>query len=113
MATGVCIKYILKSGNNLSQCYLVPFLRLHGYHFQVFFTKTFAVCLCVCGSWCVYLLCQKMSTKHMTPFQLSHFLEYGLTIMVGRDVKKVVLFVQCNFCIYGGRSGDDVGRKHM
>ncbi len=70
------------------------------------------MCPCVCGSWCVYLLCRKMSMKHTTPFQLSHCLEYRLTIM-GHDVKKVVLCVQCNFCVYSGQSGDDVGCKRM
>ncbi len=60
----------------------------------------------------MYLLCQKMSMKHTTPFQLSHCLEYGLTI-AGRDVKKAMLCVQCNFYVYGGWSGDDIGRKHM
>jgi len=53
-----------------------------------------------------------MSAKRMTLFQLSHCLEYGL-IITGRDVKKAVLCVQCNLCVYGGRSGDDVGCKHM
>ncbi|CAM6025211.1 unnamed protein product [Sphagnum balticum] len=53
-----------------------------------------------------------MSAKRTTSFQLSHCLEYGLTIR-GCDVKKAVSCVQCNFCIYGGRSGDDIGRKHM
>jgi hypothetical protein len=53
-----------------------------------------------------------MLAKRTTPFQLSHCLEYGLTIM-GRDVKKVVSCVQCNFCVYGGRNGDDIGRKRM
>jgi hypothetical protein len=28
-------------------------------------------------------------------------------------VKKAVSCVQCNFYVYGGRSGDDVGRKRM
>ncbi len=28
-------------------------------------------------------------------------------------MKKVVSCVQCNFCIYGGRNGDDVGHKCM
>ncbi|KAH9570353.1 hypothetical protein CY35_02G035500 [Sphagnum magellanicum] len=50
------------------------------------------------------------TTKCTTPFQLSPCLEYGFTI-TGRDVKKVVSCVQCNFCVYDGRSGDDVSRK--
>jgi hypothetical protein len=37
-------------------------------------------------------------------------LEYGFTI-TGHDVKKVVSCVQCNLCVYDGRSGDDIGRK--
>ncbi|CAK9879568.1 unnamed protein product [Sphagnum jensenii] len=53
-----------------------------------------------------------MSMKCTMPFQLSHCLEYGLTIM-GRDVKKAVSRVECNFCVYIGRSGDDVGCKCM
>ncbi len=50
--------------------------------------------------------------KRMMLFQLSHCLEYGLTI-TGRDVKKAMLCVQCNFCIYSGQSGDDVNHKLM
>jgi hypothetical protein len=53
-----------------------------------------------------------MSTKCTMSFQLSHCLEYGL-IITGRDVKKAMSCVQCNFCVYSGRSGDDVDRKRM
>jgi hypothetical protein len=32
---------------------------------------------------------------------------------MGHNVKKAVLCVQCNFCIYDGWNGDDIGRKRM
>ncbi len=70
------------------------------------------MCPCVCGSRCVYLLCRKMSAKRTTLFQLSHCLEYGL-IITGHDVKKAMLCVQCNLCVYGGQSGDDIDRNRM
>ncbi|PTQ32361.1 hypothetical protein MARPO_0099s0002, partial [Marchantia polymorpha] len=35
---------------------------------------------------------------------------FGLEI-AGRDIKKLVLCVQCRFCVHFGRDGDDVGRK--
>ncbi|CAM6011353.1 unnamed protein product [Sphagnum balticum] len=53
-----------------------------------------------------------MSAKCTTSFQLSHCLEYGLIIM-GCDMKKAVSRVQCNFYVYGGQNGDDVGHKRM
>ena len=49
-----------------------------------------------------------MSRK--TPFQPSHALEYGLSI-TERDLQNAVSCVQCDFCLYYGRTGDDVGRK--
>ena len=49
-----------------------------------------------------------MSRK--TPFQPSHALEYGLSV-IGVDLQKAVSCVQCNFCVYFGRSGDNEGRK--
>jgi hypothetical protein len=53
-----------------------------------------------------------MSAKRTTPFQPSHCFEYGLAI-TGRDLKNAVSCVQCEFCVYDGRSGDDVGRKRV
>jgi hypothetical protein len=53
-----------------------------------------------------------MSAKRTTPFQPSHCFEYGLAI-TGRDLKNAVSCVQCKFCVYDGRSGDDVGRKRV
>ena len=49
-----------------------------------------------------------MSRK--TPFQTSHALEYGLSI-TAHDLQKAVSCVQCDFCVYYGRIGDDEGRK--
>ena len=49
-----------------------------------------------------------MSRK--TPFQPSHALEYGLSI-TAHDLQKAVSCVQCNFCVFYGRIGDDEGRK--
>ena len=51
-----------------------------------------------------------MSAKRNTPFQPSHCLQFGLAI-TGYDLKKAVTSVQCEFCVYEGRSGDDVARK--
>ena len=48
--------------------------------------------------------------KHSTPFQPGHCLEYGLSIMA-YGLKKEVTSVQCDFCFYNGRNGDDTGRK--
>ena len=51
-----------------------------------------------------------MSEKRSTPFQPAHCLEYGLSI-TGRDLGRAVSSVQCDFCVYLGRTGEDVGRK--
>jgi hypothetical protein len=48
--------------------------------------------------------------KRSTPFQPGHCLEYGHSIMA-YGLKKEVTCVQCDFCFYDGRSGDDTGRK--
>jgi hypothetical protein len=53
-----------------------------------------------------------MSAKRTTPFQPAHCLMYGLLI-TGRGLDKDVTCVQCQFCLYDGRSGDDVGRKRV
>ncbi|BBN02960.1 hypothetical protein Mp_2g19640 [Marchantia polymorpha subsp. ruderalis] len=49
-------------------------------------------------------------TKRTTPFQEKHCIQFGLEI-AGRDIKKLVICVQCRFCVHFGRDGDDVGRK--
>lgn len=51
-----------------------------------------------------------VSRKRTTPFQEKHCIQFGLEI-AGRDIKKLVICVQCRFCVHFGRDGDDVGRK--
>ena len=53
------------------------------------------------------------SAQRSTPFQVANCLHYGLVI-TEYDLKKDVSCVQCECCIYDGRSGgDDKSRKRV